>query len=160
MGKGTGYALQIRQILEKNEPALKMWTDDEMSYKSTPEKWSKIEILGHLVDSAYNNHQRFLRAEKSENYVFNGYDQVEWVVKNDYQNREKNEVIDLFISVNNHLSSMISTLSDPILTKQISEHNFDKISMRTVPKNQSVSLSYLIEDYIFHLQHHLNQVLK
>lgn len=159
MGKGIEYASQIRQILEKSEPALKMSTEEEMSYKSAPGKWSKKEILGHLVDSAYNNHQRFLRAEKSDNYVFGGYDQDDWVKKNNYQSRDKNEIVGLFITVNFHLIDLISALADEVILKEKSLHNFDQICMNTLPKDNAVTLEYLINDYIFHLQHHLSQIL-
>ncbi|MEM6770857.1 MAG: DinB family protein, partial [Bacteroidota bacterium] len=61
--------------------------------KPQPNIWSKQEILGHLVDSAYNNHQRFLRAPGQGDLRFPGYDQDEWVRRNGYQNRPSEEVI-------------------------------------------------------------------
>lgn len=154
------YSDQIKNILMKSGQNLRSQNSTEMSYKPGPGKWSKKEILGHLIDSAYNNHQRILRAEKMENFIFKGYDQNEWVIKNNYQNRSKKEIIDLFLSVNYHLSELIANLTNDVLLKQIKNHNLDQISMRPVDKNQHVTLSILIEDYIFHLNHHLSQIVE
>ena len=43
------------------------------------DKWSPREIVGHLIDSAANNHQRFVRAQFTDDLVFSGYQQAEWV---------------------------------------------------------------------------------
>ena len=55
-------ARQIRSLISAVEPQLSRMNYDEMSFKPDPHKWSKKEILGHLIDSAANNHQRFVRA--------------------------------------------------------------------------------------------------
>ena len=134
---------------------------DEASFhkKDNPEKWSKKEILGHLIDSAYNNHQRFTRAWDKDNLIFHGYDQDAWVKKNNYQERSAKEVVYLFLAVNSHMADLIAGLDENLLTKMTTDHNFDKIGMRPIEKGSPSSLGYLIDDYIFHLQHHLNQIL-
>lgn len=152
------YATQIDEILVKYKPILNSFDPKEMSHKPLINKWSKQEILGHLIDSAYNNHQRIIRAEKNGNLIFEGYDQNDWVSKNNYQNRDAKEIISLFISVNQHIAHLISHLSEEELYKTTNDHNFDKISMKTVEQGKPSSLSYLIEDYIIHLKHHLSQI--
>ena len=49
------------------------------TYKPDPDRWSKKEILGHLIDSASNNHQRFVRAQFTARLEFPEYEQKSWV---------------------------------------------------------------------------------
>ena len=153
------YSEKINEIIEKHIPLLNALSPAEMGLKPRPEKWSKKEILGHLIDSAYNNHKRFLTAEKKEDLVFDGYDQDEWVFKNNYQNRDEKEIIGLFISAYRHIAHLIGSINDVELNKVTTVHNFDKICMNTLEEGEPTTLSYLIEDYIFHLEHHLGQVV-
>jgi len=150
---------KLNNILEENEPLLRSLSPEEISYKPLADKWSKQEILGHLIDSALNNYQRFIRAEEKGNLIFEGYNQDGWVAKNNYQNRDVTELISLFISINKHIAGLIAQLNENDLKKMTSDHNFDKICMRPLEKGMPSSLAYLIEDYIFHLKHHLKQII-
>ncbi|MEM9548174.1 MAG: DinB family protein [Bacteroidota bacterium] len=153
------FSKTIRAIISKYQPLLESYPEEELNHKPLIDKWSKKEILGHLIDSAYNNHQRFMRAEKKGDLMFDGYDQVEWVTKNNYQERKSREIIGLFVSVNLHLAHLISTLKDEDLYQSTTDHNFNQIGMRPIQKGTSSSLAYLIEDYIIHLEHHLKQIV-
>ena len=80
------FAEQLNGIIEQNISLLNEITDQEFSYKISTEKWSKKEILGHLIDSAENNIQRFVRVQyENEPFIF--YEQDEWVRIQDYQNK-------------------------------------------------------------------------
>ena len=52
----------IHEVVASAKPRLLKIPPEEVILKSKPDKWSKKEILGHLIDLAANNHQRFLRA--------------------------------------------------------------------------------------------------
>ena len=131
----------------------------EINYKPTPTKWSKKEILGHLVDSAYNNHQRFLRAESQGNLIFPGYDPDEWVIKNDYQNRSIEDILQMWEMCNRHLSILIRDIPKEVLQKMTTEHEFHLMAMNLLEKGEPSSLSYLIWDYLFHLEYHMKQIV-
>jgi len=92
------------QVTSLASEAIDSMSDTEMDLKPNPDKWSKKEILGHLIDSAYNNHGRFLAAQIQEDLVFSGYDQVYWVKQNNYQERDKEEILITWEIVNNHLA--------------------------------------------------------
>ncbi len=151
---------KINEILNKYEADLFALNPKDFSQKSLPNKWSKKEIMGHLIDSAFNNYQRIVRAEEKDDLIFEGYNQDEWVVKNNYQNRDAQEVITLFISANRHIADMIASLNKNILERSVMNHNFDKICMNPVEEGKPTSLVILIEDYIFHLRHHLKQIVE
>ena len=130
-----------------------------LNSKPNPNKWSKKEILGHLIDSAYNNHQRFARAWDNDNLIFAGYDQDAWVKKNAYQERDAKDVIYLFLAVNAHLADLVGKIDEKVLAKTTTNHNFDQIGMRPIASGTPSNIDYLIEDYIYHLVHHLKQIL-
>ena len=153
------YSVLLDEIISEARIKLGRIEESSFSLKTIPEKWSKKEILGHLVDSAYNNYQRFIRAEEQGNLVFNGYNQVDWVRQKNYQNRSTTEIIDLFLASNMHIVRLLANLPSDLIDKKTSEHNFDAICMRTLVTGESSSLGYLIADYIFHVEHHLYQIL-
>jgi hypothetical protein len=148
----------LRGILRTVAPLLRQLTEAELSRKASPEKWSAKEVLGHLIDSAYNNHRRFLRALDQEDLIFTGYDQEAWVMLNGYQDREGSDVIDTFLLVQQHLASLLSRLPAERVNALTTRHEFHRMAMRKVAENTPSSLGFLIEDYLFHLVHHLRQI--
>ncbi|MEL7161262.1 MAG: DinB family protein [Bacteroidota bacterium] len=149
---------QLLSIVAEAERRLSAIPTDELDHKPAADRWSKKEILGHLIDSAYNNHQRFLRAPSQDHLRFVGYDQNEWVRRNAYQQREAREVVATFLAVQRHLAHTIATLSPEVLERTTTDHEFDRMAMRAVPAGAPASLGFLIEDYLFHLVHHLRQI--
>ncbi len=152
------YSSTLRTILFNASEPLKAISEADFAVKPAPHKWSKKEILGHLIDSAYNNHQRFLRAEAQGDLVFQGYNQDEWVLKNNYQNRYAEQLHIMWYSVNFHMSYMIAGLSDKLLQEETTQHNFHRICMNRIPEGQPTTLGYLVWDYLFHMEHHLSQI--
>ena len=146
---GMDFMTQVEAIKDKSS----------FSIKPSPSKWSKNEILGHLVDSAYNNHQRLVRAKTQGNLIFQGYDQDDWVIQNNYQSRTFNSIQGSWLMANQHLNSLIANLSVDYLERLTTDHNFNQICMNKLPKGQPASLAYLVLDYCFHLEHHISQIL-
>ena len=72
-------AARLRERVERAAQLLRSVSEAEAARQPAPGKWSKKEILGHLVDSASNNHQRFVRARFQDELVFPGYEQDDWV---------------------------------------------------------------------------------
>jgi hypothetical protein len=131
---------------------------ESASFKKSNDKWSQKEILGHLIDSANVNLNRFLSGIDNEDLIFGTYPQNEWVGIQDYNNRCWGELIVLWSALNLHIAKLISQISGEILNRTTKNHNFDKICWKEVPENEETSLSYLIKDYIGHLEHHLKQI--
>jgi len=121
-------------------------------------KWSPIEILGHLIDSACNNHRRFTKAQWQDNMIFEGYQQENWVTYQDYQQADWQHLLDLWRAYNLHICRIMENTSIEKLQKEVQEHNLHQIAMVTVPKDQSVTLEYFMKDYIFHIEHHMKQI--
>lgn len=129
------------------------------NFNSKSNKWSKKQILGHLIDSASNNHQRFIRACFKEDLIFDGYDQESWVKLQNYNEREWLELVDIWYHANLQLSRLIQQIGIHELKRPREIHNLDRIAFKTVDPQKSVSLEYFINDYIAHLEHHIIQIL-
>jgi hypothetical protein len=128
------------------------------SRKSANGEWSPKQIVGHLIDSAANNHQRFVRAQFTDALEFPGYDQEQWVSAQRYDDEPWPDVIELWRAYNMHLMYVISRIPQPVLTQPREKHNLDEIAFRTFDRNTPATLDYLIRDYLDHLKHHLDQI--
>jgi DinB superfamily len=127
-------------------PLLSAIPEDAASKKPAPNKWSKKEILGHLIDSAANNHQRFMRLQLQTEISLPGYDQDDWVRLNHYQQRTWIEILTLWSAYNRHLASVIESLDDSALGHVWHSPDGD------------VTLEFIASDYVRHLKHHLAQI--
>lgn len=121
-------------------------------------QWSPRQILGHLVDSAANNHQRFVRAQFTNDLVFPGYDQEQWIVVQHYQDEDWAALVQLWKSYNDHLAHVIAHIPADVLQQPRLPHSLDRIAWQTVKTDQPATLDYLIRDYIGHLDDHLKQI--
>jgi hypothetical protein len=122
---------------------------DEVSSKDRPDKWSKKEILGHLIDSAANNHQRFVRASCNAAASFPTYDQNDWVRIQQYNESEWEELVELWSAYNRHLSDVIERIPEEAMS-----------SPCNIGKEEPVTLEFVVKDYLRHLRHHMNQILE
>jgi hypothetical protein len=105
-------ARQIRSLISTAEPQLSRMNHDEMGFKPDPHKWSKKEILGHLIDSAANNHQRFVRAVNKVAGQFPTYDQDEWVRIQRYNEMSWSFLISFWSAYNSHLCHIIECIPE------------------------------------------------
>jgi hypothetical protein len=123
-----------------------------------PGKWSRKEILGHLIDSAANNHVRFVRALATDDLVFDGYDQESWVSLQRYNERAWSDLIALWRAYNLHVAAVMRAADRSALDRPRTRHSLDRIAFAPVPANTPTTLAYLMADYVEHLEHHLRQV--
>jgi len=148
----------FRETIVSATARLREIPEDQSRKKSAPADWAPIEILGHLIDSAANNHQRFVRAQFTHDLVFSGYEQNEWVSSQRYLDESWSAVIQLWSAYNLHLLHASSVIPEDVLTKPRSPHTLDQIAFNHVDKNEAATLEYLIRDYVDHLRHHLDQI--
>ena len=152
------FLADFRKTVVGATARLNEMTPEDSRRRPTAGDWAPIEILGHLVDSATNNHQRFVRAQFTDDLVFGGYDQDNWVSSQRYHDESWPDLIQLWSSYNLHLVHIISVIPPDKLTKPREKHNLDQIALKPVPQDKPATLEYLIRDYLDHLRHHLDQI--
>jgi len=149
----------FRQTIDLANERLLQISEEQSAIARTPEKWSAKEIVGHLIDSAANNHQRFVRAQFTDDLIFPGYEQAEWVRTQRYGDRPWVQLVALWRQYNLHLAHIMSAIPAEVRTKSRTRHNLHQLAWRTVPESEPVTLEYFMRDYVGHLQHHLDQIL-
>jgi hypothetical protein len=157
-GSYQQFLKEFRDTIVSATARLRNIPEGQSGQKSSPDDWSPKETIGHLVDSAANNHQRFVRAQFTDDLVFPGYEQDQWVSSQQYRDESWSELIQLWSSYNLHLIHVASAIPEDVLTKPRSNHTLDQIAFNLVDKNHPATLEYLIRDYLDHLRHHLNQI--
>jgi DinB superfamily len=150
----------FRETILSATARLRGMTPEQSRSSSSEDGWAPIEILGHLIDSAANNHQRFVRAQFTDDLIFPGYEQDRWVSGQKYRDASWSDLIQLWSSYNLHLVHVASVTSKDVLTKPRTAHSLDQIAFNSVDKNEPATLEYLIRDYVDHLRHHLDQIFE
>jgi hypothetical protein len=127
--------------------------------RPAPGKWSPKEVTGHLIDSATNNHGRFVRAQLQDDLIFSGYEQEDWVRVQAYQERAWADLVLLWQALNHHIAHVMATADTGALTRPRARHNLDALAWQPIGAGQPATLEYFMRDYVGHLKHHLRQAL-
>ena len=122
-------------------------------------KWSPKEIIGHLIDSASNNHQRFVRAQFSDDLIFAGYEQEGWVLVQNYQSEPWPQLVQLWKLYNEHILHVMSRIPEEQRLKLRYKHNLHQIASDKLRESEPVTLDWFMRDYVDHLKKHLKQIL-
>ncbi|PWT74327.1 MAG: hypothetical protein C5B59_11450 [Bacteroidetes bacterium] len=138
---------QLRSIINIYSPRLTSIPGSEFEIKPLPNKWSKKEILGHLVDSAQNNARRFVVAQY-ENSPLIEYDQDKWVSISHYQSYHSSDLIQVWILLNRHICRILEHMPPETVTRTCKTGHAEEHT-----------LEWIAKDYVRHLMHHLNQIL-
>jgi hypothetical protein len=141
----TQLSSDLDSLINKYFVLLQSLPEKEMRHKPSPQKWSKKEIMGHLIDSAQNNIRRFIVAQYDEAPTIL-YNQDKWVAASNYQEFNTAELLQLWYLLNKQICNILGN-PDPLVAK------------RQCKTDELHSLEWLAEDYIKHLKHHIHQVL-
>lgn len=137
--------------LESTVVAARTWLHglDEgvVRHRPSPDRWTISEVVGHMIDSACNHHQRLVRAQDSDELTFPKYDQNSWVAKAGYDKSDWAQLVDLWHLYNLHLAQVI---------RNVSEDDLD--TPCTITPHETCTLGFLVSDYVNHLNHHLAKI--
>jgi hypothetical protein len=148
MNPFSSIASDLGRTVAQAKPLLLKLDNADTSTRPSENKWAKKEILGHLLDSASNNHQRFVRASLQGSLTFPGYDQNALVDLQRFADVDWNFLVDFWASYNRFLAHVINNLPTEAatITCNIADH-------------EPATLEWTATDYVAHLKHHLNQIL-
>lgn len=150
----------FKQTIESASPRLQQITEAQSSEPRAEDHWSSKQIIGHLIDSAANNHARFVLGQLKDDLLFAGYEQDGWVRVQHYQEARWPQLVDLWRAYNLHLLHVMSHVPHEKLSHLCIQHSLQTIAFETVSEKEPVTLEYLMKDYVVHLKHHLGQIFR
>jgi hypothetical protein len=139
----------LEALLTQARAEFDQFSHADWKFSRAPGKWSRVEILGHLVDSAVNNHQRIVRAAIGGGYQGPGYEQDANVRMQAYRDEAPELVSTLWMGLNRHITHVL---------KQVKPSQLEFRCI--VGDNPPGPLSALVSDYVAHLEHHLRQIFE
>lgn len=120
----------------------------DWNWKPRMDKWSKKEILGHMIDSAQNNIQRFIRGTYEEGFKI-VYHQEEWVKAQHYNEASLTELLEMWKLLNHQIVRIL---------RSYPSHRLEVTSDIGHQQPELVTIKQIGEGYIEHLLHHLLQI--
>lgn len=137
----------LARTISEASTRLASMSNDHATSRSSADAWSKKEELGHLIDSAWNNYVRLIRAQLEDTPALPEYAQNGWVALQGYQERDWNDVIGLWAAVNRHLLHAARAIPAASLLRTC-----------TVGPSEPLSIQFLLDDYLDHMLHHLEHI--
>ena len=144
---GVHIGVELARVLDAAEIALRRVSEEESGRPVLAGGWSRKQLLGHLIESASNNHQRFVRAALADALEFPAYDTPGSVRVEAVESAGWTMLVDLWASYDRYLVHVI---------RHLPAAKLDVVCR--IGANAPVSLRYLVEDYVRHLVHHLDQI--
>jgi uncharacterized damage-inducible protein DinB len=137
----------LRQLLNDVPARLEKLPPGKIEPKPAPAQWSAKEELGHLLDSAANNHQRIVRTQLEDKPAMPGYDGDLWVDLHAYQRRDWRELIEAWRALNRQLLAAADAVPDSAWSRTC-----------TIGDSEPLTLQFVFEDYLQHMIHHLTHI--
>ncbi len=137
----------LEAIVESLPALLAAISYEDARRRPAPESWSPKEELGHLIDSAANNHRRIVLAQIEDNPALANYDGDRWVKLHDYQNRDWHDMIELWRVLNTQLLAAARAASDQ-----------DWARTCTIGDSDTLTLRFVFDDYVDHMLGHLKHI--
>lgn len=143
------YADEILSVVNEWEQRLLSLPEEVITDRRNYQNRTIKQLLGHLVDSASNNHQRMIRLQYNESLTFPDYtqDNDRWIAIQDYQHADWKNLISLWKSFNLHMIHLIMSIDKSKLNNSWTDFEGNKVTLRD-----------MIKSYPSHLNLHINDI--
>lgn len=143
----VALSAELFHVVNSEDEILRRVSAEESKAPILAGGWSRRQVIGHLIDSASNNHQRFVRASLQDSLDFPGYDQNGWTRVQAAEEADWSLLVALWANYNRYLAHVIAHLPPTKLEVPI-----------RIGQNEPMTLKLLAEDYLRHMVHHLGQI--
>jgi hypothetical protein len=158
VGEWETFLGEFSETLGDATPRLLAVSEQQSEIPRAADKWSAKQIIGHLIDSAGNNHQRFVRAQFTADLVFDGYQQNDWVRVEHFQEKPWPELVQFWQLYNLHILHIMKHAPEDTRTKLRQRHNLHQLASEQIKEDEPVTLEWFMRDYVDHLKKHLSQI--
>jgi hypothetical protein len=142
-------SISLERVIQSELPLLQAVPEHKAALRPGGDStWSPKEELGHLVDSAANNHIRFVRALIEPEFHGSSYAQNDWVTAHRYQEMPWPTIVEFWLTCNNLIAALLACVPENKLQ-----------TLCFVGSDKGVSLDFLVSDYVLHMRHHLDHIL-
>jgi hypothetical protein len=139
---------RLQASIDEALPLLEAADEARTAVRPAPDKWCAREVLGHLIDSACNNHRRFVLGHGRQATRWDGYEQEHWVRSQRYADERWRDLVALWTAYNRHLAHVMRSTGPEAAAYEA----FSPDGAR------QLTVAFLMEDYVTHLNHHLGQL--
>jgi hypothetical protein len=158
IGEWETFLGEFSDTLSEAAPRLTAISEQQSEIPRSEDKWSSKQIIGHLIDSAANNHQRFVRAQFTDELIFAGYEQNEWVRVEHFQEEPWRDLVQLWQFYNQHILHIMKHAPEATRTKLRQRHNLHQLASEQIKEDEPVTLEFFMRDYVDHMKKHLSQI--
>ena len=140
-------AEQLAGVVERAAGRLGQIGEEEAGAPVLAGGWSRKQVIGHLIDSASNNHQRFVRAGIQGSLEWPGYDQEGCVRVEAFQQAPWGMLLEVWRALNRLLAHVLAHLPAEAAAAPC-----------RIEDQDPMTLEELARSYVAHMQHHLGQL--
>ena len=159
MSDGRVIAADLRRAVDEGVGLFARMSEADSARRPADGKWSPREIIGHLIDSACNNHRRFIINQgDGDRLLVEPYEQNAWVSRNHYAETAAAELVSLWSAYNRHIARVLESVPADVLNRPRGPLHDFRFSYIEPTATSFATLGYLAEDYVAHLRHHLEQI--
>ena len=148
----------LRSAVSEGTALFNSASEERTTYRPAPDRWSARQIIGHLIDSACNNHRRFVINQGTETLMIDGYEQDQWVARQRYHETSASDLVALWAAYNTQIARVIEAMPPQDLTRSRGPMAGRRFPYTPLPDSQTVTLGHIVEDYVGHIRHHLGQI--
>jgi hypothetical protein len=157
MAKGREIAADLRNAVDEGVEVILAASEEQSACRPAEGGWCAREVIGHLIDSACNNHRRFIINQSAETMIIDPYDQDEWIARQHYAEQPAARLAALWAVYNRHIADVIENIPEDVITQgrgPIAHLGFGYITT----SDTTATIGHLAADYVGHLRHHLEQL--
>jgi len=158
VSQGARIAARLRAAIDEGAALFDGVSEEQTAWRPAAGEWCAREVIGHLIDSACNNHRRFILNQDAERLSIDPYDQEKWVSLSHYADTPASVLVPAWRTYNDQIARVIERIPDEVLSRRrgpILDYRFPYLNYQP---SDAATLRDLVEDYVGHIRHHFKHI--